>query len=330
MKIVRAFAAFLAAAAVASAAAVNAFADYTYDLSNRSLASVQNAKEKSVSQNEVHFTVKLPTSVTLRCTLFNELADLTYWSYDNVNVTAEIRLETEGVETVGYIAGMGDGWQWIAPAEQTPLVYNEWVTVSVSGLYLYESWLDAGSDCAPGYLAIDVRNAEGQPSVDNVKFTVRNVKVSGPAVSPYAAAVPEETTPAATTTEPTTVSEPRDEPTSQPEDTQDTEQTESTENTSDTSNTEETEGTENSEATEETTTPAATTTPATPAENSEISPAQSSIGTAAPVNAKDDGTVAQREENRADIGVGIIAIAIGVVVVLIVAAVGFFIFKKKK
>ncbi|MBS7370554.1 MAG: hypothetical protein KIG62_10555 [Oscillospiraceae bacterium] len=324
MKIVKAFASFLAAAAVASAAAVNAFADYTYDLSNRSLASIQNAKEKSVSQNEAHFTVKLPTNVTLRCTLFNELADLTYWSYDNVNVTAEIRLETEGVETVGYIAGMGDGWQWVAPAEQTPLVYNEWVTVSVSGLYLYESWLDAGSDCAPGYLVIDVRNAEGQPAVDNVKFTVRNVKVSGPAVSPYAAAVPEETTPAATTTEPTTVSEPAEEPTSEPEDTQ------NTENTSDTSTTEETGATENSEATEETTTSAATTTSATPAENSEISPAQSSIGTAAPVNAKDDGTVAQREENRADIGVGIIVLAIGIVVVLIVAAVGFFIFKKKK
>lgn len=324
MKIVKAFASFLAAAAVASAAAVNAFADYTYDLSNRSLASIQNAKEKSVSQNEAHFTVKLPTSVTLRCALFNELADLTYWSYDNVNVTAEIRLETEGVETVGYIAGMGDGWQWVAPAEQTPLVYNEWVTVSVSGLYLYESWLDAGSDCAPGYLVIDVRNAEGQPAVDNVKFTVRNVKVSGPAVSPYAAAVPEETTPAATTTEPTTVSEPADEPTSEPEDTQ------NTENTSDTSTTEETGATENSEATEETTTPAATTTSETPAENSEISPAQSSIGTAAPVNAKDDGNVAQREENRADIGVGIIVLAIGIVVVLIVAAVGFFIFKKKK
>ena len=76
MKIVKAFASFLAAAAVASAAAVNAFADYTYDLSNRSLASIQNAKEKSVSQNEAHFTVKLPTNVTLRCALFNELADL--------------------------------------------------------------------------------------------------------------------------------------------------------------------------------------------------------------------------------------------------------------
>lgn len=321
MKIIKAVAALLASAAVASATALSAFADYTYDLSDRNVAVLQNAKDKSVSGKEAQVTLNLPTSFSVRCTLFNELTDPIYWTYDDVTVSAEIRLDTEGVEAVGYIAGMGDGWQWIAPTEKVPLVYNEWVTITETGMHLYEGWIDAGNNCIPSQVTIDLRNAETQPAVDNVKFSIRNVKISGPAITPFTPPVAETTTVTTTTEEePEPAESEVSEVTSEPEQTEETEKPEESEEPA------------QSEEPEETA-PASTTTPEaseTPENSSEIAPAQSSIGTAAPVNVKNDGTIAEREEKGADLGIGIVIVAISVVVVLAVAAAGFFIFKKKK
>lgn len=190
------------AAAVMAAVSVNAFADYTYSLDDKKLCDEIKADTKELNGTEGTFTTKFSDStgedfLSLRFRLFNEFADLEFWNDDNMTVSVDVRLDTEGKDVIGCLPGFTTNWGWVNPSDYTQLKYGEWVTVTETGKHFYDGF--AGKK--PAYIMFQVRTNWGSPAQGDVSFSVRNFRINTSGTT--AAAEPESTSSASTPEEST-------------------------------------------------------------------------------------------------------------------------------
>ena len=182
---------------------VTAFADHTYQLDNSDgLCYEIISDKKDISGTEGEFETEFGDSTeekyfSLRFKLFNEYLEAETWNSDDLTVSIEVKLETEGANVIGCMPAFNSKWDWINPSDYTPLVYNEWVTISEKGSHFYSDFAKA----APGDILFQVRTNWGEPAQGNVKLSVRNFRISdnGAAVTADPAASDSE---AASTAEP--------------------------------------------------------------------------------------------------------------------------------
>lgn len=191
------------AAVVMAAVSVSAAADYTYPIDDNQLCDEIKATTRDIHGYEGTFTYDLEDSASnnffsLRFRLFNEFADAEFWNSDDVKVAVDVKLETKGADVIGCMPAFTTNWDWIETEQYTKLKYDEWMTLTDSGKYLYEYFKGK----TPAYVLFQIRTNWGAPAQGTVKFTVRNFRIiSGDGTT---AVQPEQTTTAATTTETTT------------------------------------------------------------------------------------------------------------------------------
>ncbi len=177
---IKKFICVISAAALMALSSVTAFADHTYQLDgDDKLCDEIIADTQSINGAEGEFETEFGDSTqekyfSLRFKLFNEYLDAETWNSDDLTVSVEVRLETEGANVIGCIPAFTSKWGWINPSEYVPLVYNEWVTVSETGSHFYEDF----SGAAPGELLFQVRTNWGEPAQGKVKLSVRNFKIT--------------------------------------------------------------------------------------------------------------------------------------------------------
>lgn len=189
----------VSAAALMALSSVTAFADHTYQLDNSDgLCCEIISDKKDISGTEGKFETEFGDSVeekyfSLRFKLFNEYLEAETWNSDDLTVSIEVKLETEGANVIGCMPAFNSKWDWINPSDYTPLVYNEWVTVSEKGSHFYSDFAKA----APGDILFQVRTNWGEPAQGNVKLSVRNFRISdnGAAVTADPAASDSENAP---------------------------------------------------------------------------------------------------------------------------------------
>lgn len=200
---IRKFICGIGAAALMALSSVTAFADHTYQLDNSDgLCYEIISDKKDISGTEGEFETEFGDSTeekyfSLRFKLFNEYLEAETWNSDDLTVSIEVKLETEGANVIGCMPAFNSKWDWINPSDYTPLVYNEWVTISEKGSHFYSDFAKA----APGDILFQVRTNWGEPAQGNVKLSVRNFRISdnGAAVTADPAASDSE---AASTAEP--------------------------------------------------------------------------------------------------------------------------------
>ncbi len=167
------------AAAVMTASSVTASADYTYQLSGDGLCDEIKAGTKEIDGDTGSFVTEFGDSteekfLSLRFKLFNEFLDPEFWNNENVTVSIEARLDTEGADVIGCLPGFNSVWSWITPSDYTPLVYGEWVTISETGQHFYKDF----AQCAPAYILFQARTNWGSDAQGEVKISVRNFTIS--------------------------------------------------------------------------------------------------------------------------------------------------------
>lgn len=194
------------AAAVMAAASVTAYADHTYQLSGDGLCDEIKAASKEINGAEGTFETTFGDSteekyISLRFKLFNEYLDAEFWNNDDVMVSVDVKLETEGADVIGCIPGFGDNWSWVNPSDYIKLKYGEWITISETGKHFYTEF----AKTSPSYLLFQVRTNWGAAAQGDVKVSIRNFRITGgSAEQPIATTAPESTTTAETTTSATT------------------------------------------------------------------------------------------------------------------------------
>lgn len=169
----------LCAVVVMAAASMTAFADYTYQIDGELCDEVES-DYKDINGTEATFETKFGDSteekyLSLRFKLFNEYLDAEFWNNDDVTVSAEVKLETNGANVIGCLPGFNSKWGWINPSDYTSLKYGEWVTVSEKGSHYYEQFAEA----EPAYILLQVRTNWGAEAQGNVKLSVRNFRITG-------------------------------------------------------------------------------------------------------------------------------------------------------
>lgn len=169
----------LCAVVVMAAASMTAFADYTYQIDGELCDEVES-DYKDINGTEATFETKFGDSteekyLSLRFKLFNEYLDAEFWNNDDVTVSAEVKLETNGANVIGCLPGFNSKWGWINPSDYTSLKYGEWVTVSEKGSHYYEQFAEA----EPAYILLQVRTNWGAEEQGNVKLSVRNFRITG-------------------------------------------------------------------------------------------------------------------------------------------------------
>lgn len=293
----------VSAAALMALSSVTAFADHTYQLDNSDGLCYEIISDKrDINGTEGEFETEFGDSTeekyfSLRFKLFNEYLDAETWNSDDLTVSVEVKLETEGANVIGCMPAFNSKWDWINPSDYTPLVYNEWVTVSEKGSHFYNDFASA----APGDILFQVRTNWGEPAQGNVKLSVRNFRISDNGAADATTAPEDTSAPDAETT-----------PTAEPSTTLDTEG--SAENQPATA---EQAGTAEISEPEQTTTPAETT-------------AATTIRTAATVatsSAINYSELYAAPESPVTMIIIIVAVA---AVIVIGAVVGYIIYRKKK
>lgn len=177
---IRSFICGISAAVMMAASAVTAFADHTYQLDNSDgLCFEVIADSKEINGTEGVFETEFGDSssedyFSLRFKLFNEYLDSETWNSDDLTVSVEVKLETQGVDVIGCMPAFNSEWTWINPSEYVPLVYNEWVTVSEKGSHFYTDFAKA----EPSDILFQVRTNWGVDAQGKVKLSVRNFKIS--------------------------------------------------------------------------------------------------------------------------------------------------------
>lgn len=177
---IRKFICGIGAAALMALSSVTAFADHTYQLDNSDgLCYEIISDKKDISGTEGEFETEFGDSTeekyfSLRFKLFNEYLEAETWNSDDLTVSIEVKLETEGANVIGCMPAFNSKWDWINPSDYTPLVYNEWVTISEKGSHFYSDFAKA----APGDILFQVRTNWGEPAQGNVKLSVRNFRIS--------------------------------------------------------------------------------------------------------------------------------------------------------
>lgn len=177
---IRNFICGIGAAALIALSSVTAFADHTYQLDNSDgLCYEIISDKKDISGTEGEFETEFGDSTeekyfSLRFKLFNEYLEAETWNSDDLTVSVEVKLETEGANVIGCMPAFNSKWDWINPSDYTTLVYNEWVTVSEKGSHFYSDFAKA----APGDILFQVRTNWGEPAQGNVKLSVRNFRIS--------------------------------------------------------------------------------------------------------------------------------------------------------
>lgn len=303
------------AAAVMAAVSVSASADYTYSIADSKLCDEIKADTQDVNGSEGTFTTKFSDStgddfLSLRFRLFNEYADNDFWNSDDVSVSVDVKLETEGKDVIGCMPAFTTNWGWIDPSGYTELKYGEWVTVTESGKHFYEGF----GNKKPAYIMFQVRTNWGAEAQGEVTLSVRNFRIE----TSGAAAVtePEETTSAADTSAPDEVKQPTAEAGTTSEPALNTEEN-SAANTADAAST-----------VEEQSTKEATSTISTPDDSK---PSQTD---ATSINVPEmEGEQPQNYSDyyKEESPVVMILIIIGVAAVIVAGAViGYIIYKKKK
>lgn len=312
------------AAAVMAAASVTAAADYIYDMDNNKLCDEIQADKKEVSGTQGTFETEFSDStgedfLSLRFRLFNEFADLDFWNDDNVSVSVEVKLETEGKDVIGCLPAFNTGWGWVNPSDYTELKYGEWVTVTETGKHFYEGF----GKKKPAYIMFQVRTNWGSPAQGNVKLSVRNFTIT---TDGSATVVEPEQTTASSAAEDTTPSVSSAEQTAEP-----VTVTEEAKPTADAS-TAESAGTSDASTAESETKEAAVT---TGGDDNSSTPAESSVNSEnTSINIPE--MEGEQPTNYSDFykqesPVMMIVIIVGVAAVIVVAAiVGYIIYKKKK
>ncbi len=170
----------IGAAALMAVLSVTAFADHTFQFDNSDgLCYEIIADTQDINGTEGEFETEFGDSTeekyfSMRFRMFNEYLDAETWNSDDLTVSVEVKLETEGVNVIGCMPGFNSKWSWINPSEYTPLVYNEWVTISETGSHFYKDF----SLAAPGDILLQVRTNWGEPAQGNVKLAVRNFRIS--------------------------------------------------------------------------------------------------------------------------------------------------------
>lgn len=289
------------AAAVMAASSVTASADYTYQLSGDGLCDEIKAGTKEIDGDTGTFVTEFGDSteekfLSLRFKLFNEFLDPEFWNNENVTVSIEARLDTEGADIIGCLPGFNSIWSWVNPTEYTPLVYGEWVKITETGMHFYKDF----AQCAPAYILFQARTNWGSDAQGEVKISVRNFTISDGTTTVAVTDVPDDTS--------VVVSEVTD---------PDESGTEATDTSSDAepSSTEPVES--SSEAASEVSRTESTTTIVTAATSA----------TSAPINYNDYYKMDYQEESPTTM----ILIIVGVAAVVVVGAVvGYIIYKKKK
>ena len=294
----------VSAAALMALSSVTAFADHTYQLDNSDGLCYEIISDKrDINGTEGEFETEFGDSTeekyfSLRFKLFNEYLDAETWNSDDLTVSVEVKLETEGANVIGCMPAFNSKWDWINPSDYTPLVYNEWVTVSEKGSHFYNDFANA----APGDILFQVRTNWGEPAQGNVKLSVRNFRISDNGAADAATAPEDTSAPDAETT-----------PTAEPSTTLDTEG--SAENQPATA---EQAGTAEISEPEQTTTPAETTAAATTIRTA------ATVATSSAINYSE---LYAAPESPVTMIIIIVAVA---AVIVIGAVVGYIIYRKKK
>ena len=294
-----------AAAACLIVMAVTAFADYTYSFDDEVLITEILADEYEINGSTIVLEKDLGNSesddgMTIRFSLFNDYLNNEFWNTDEIAVSCEVMLETEGADVIGYIPGFNTSWKWINPSEFTQLKYNEWITISETGSHFYPVF----SKSAPNQLLFQVRSNWDAGEQGRVKVTLRNFTIHGTPVPLDSTTV--------ITTEDTATSVSDAEPAAPVEPV-------------------------TAEAPNETPSEPAQTEPDTPANDSE--PAQSSVSAADTTSIQtaaaattassiDYSALLERPENNLGLMIGLILGGAAIVVAAVV--VGYIIYRKKK
>lgn len=204
-------AALICAAAVSSALAVGAFADHTFDFSDKSQADEILADTKYIDGTSAELEMDLGTDdnstemISIRCVLFGDYLESEFWNDPNVTVSIDVKLETEGANVIGYIpAFCGTGWKWINPVDYVTLTYGEWVTITTSGEHFYNNGFNNDD---PSRLMFQLRSQWGEPGQGVVKISVKDFRIEGGSAAAVATTTAETTTTVATTAETTTTAE---------------------------------------------------------------------------------------------------------------------------
>lgn len=188
------------AAVVMAAVSVNAAADFTYPMDDPTLCDEIKAMSSTINGTEGVYTFDLNDSTSteffsLRFRLFNEYAESEFWNNDNVSVAVDVRLDTEGKDVIGCLPAFTTNWGWLETERYTKLKYNEWMTLTDSGKYLYN---EGFKDKTPAYLLFQIRTNWGSPAQGKVQFSVKNFRIITGDTT--VVVEPEETTVASTTT----------------------------------------------------------------------------------------------------------------------------------
>lgn len=167
------------AAALMAAFSVSAFADYTYQIVGDGLCDEIKSDYQDINGTEGTFETEFGDStqekyLSLRFKLFNEYLDTEFWNNDDITVSVDVKLETEGADVIGCLPGFNSNWGWINPSDYTPLKYGEWVTVSEKASHYYEEFAKSG----PAYILFQVRTNWGAPAQGNVRMSVRNFRIT--------------------------------------------------------------------------------------------------------------------------------------------------------
>lgn len=190
------------AAVTAAVLCVSAYAEeFVYNFDDSTLEDGIEADTYDINGTEITLEKSLGAGETdpgmsVRCVLFNEYIDPEFWNDPEVTVSIDVRLDTEGVNVIGYIIGFDSKWTWINPSDFTVLKYNEWITITETGAHFYEYFK---SD-VPNRLLFQARSNWGVGDQGSVSVTARNFRISDgrsvTAVPTVEVSAPESTEPA--------------------------------------------------------------------------------------------------------------------------------------
>ena len=178
-KLLNSIIAAAAAAVVGASLAVGAFADYVYSFDDTRVVDQIEADTKEINGTEMKLTMDLGPSdsedgISIRFALFNEYLEADYWNNPDVKVSVDVKLETEGVDVIGYIPAFDNKWNWINPSDFTTLPYGEWITITETGEHFYEGFKDNG----PNRFCFQVRTNWGADAAGVVTVSVKNFTIS--------------------------------------------------------------------------------------------------------------------------------------------------------
>ena len=155
MKILKKLTAAVCAVAAAAACAVSAMAEYPILIGDLYIEGGTGGVELTDTEVKVTGTVQgAQKMITGTYAFEGEELELEFWQAEGATLSCDVMLETEGVDVFAYMPGFAFGYAWVEPANSTPLVAGEWVTVTETMDHFYQAFKDS----APSRVLIQVRN----------------------------------------------------------------------------------------------------------------------------------------------------------------------------